>query len=279
MWPFTRKKAPPPEPEAPAAPPPESELQRLQREVFERVIEGKPGGPAGIDDWRLQVYAGMYEARTHDALAEDVPHTAKLLGERFPAVVKQYVADVPSTHYSLARLGHGFSKWLREHPVPDTRADLAELAALEWARSEAFVADDCAPVQTEEIQALGPERFTRCWVQFVPSFRILEQAHDVLPLWQALEQGAAELPPPSASPTHAIVWRKGFEVFHVAVAADEHAALIAARARENVAAICEKFAGRGDDAAHAAFQAIGSWINEGMIGALREPAIAEAGPL
>jgi len=273
MWPFSRKKAPEPEPApAPPAPPPETELQRLQRELFERVIERKAGLP-GIDDWRLEVYAGMYESRTHDALAEDVPHTAKLLGEAFPALVKRYVADVPSTHYSLARLGHGFSKWLREHPVDGARADLAELAALEWARSEAFVADDCTAVQTEEIQQLGPERFTRCWMQFVPSFRILELQHDVLPLWSAMEAKATELPPPAPVPARAIVWRKGFEVFHVAVADDEHAALLAARARENVAAICEKFAGRGDDAAHAAFQAIGSWINEGMIGALREPAV------
>src|SRR4051812_9627099 len=108
MWPFSRKKPEPepaPEPQ-PAAPPPETELARLQREVFERIVSGTPG-PAGIDDWRLQIYAGMYESRTHDALIEDVPHTAKLLGADFPGVVKRYVAELPSTHHSLARLGHG----------------------------------------------------------------------------------------------------------------------------------------------------------------------------
>ncbi|MBL8949280.1 MAG: putative DNA-binding domain-containing protein [Myxococcaceae bacterium] len=282
MWPFSRKKpALPPEPEAPPAPPPETGLQRLQREVFERVIEGKPSGPAGIDDWRLQVYGGMYEARTHDALIEDVPHTAKLLGERFPAIVKAYVAEVPSTHYSLARLGHGFSAWLRSHPVPDARPDLPDLAALEWARSEAFVADDCAPIYSEEIQQLGPERFTKCWMQLVPSVRVLDLGHRVTALWAALEAGEPVTPAlsPTAERELVVVWRKGFDVFHVAIAADEHAALLSLRNRDTVEAICEHFAGRGDDAAHAAFQAIGSWINEGMIGAIREPAVAEAGPL
>lgn len=295
MWPFSRKKVPEPEPPPPAAPapPPETELERLQREMFDRIVSGTPG-PAGIDDWRLQVYAGMFDSRTHDALVEDVPHTAKLLGGEFAALVKRYVGEVPSMHPSLARLGHGFAKWLREHPVtvtaaapaPEphvghshaplssehaTRADLADLAQLEWARSEAFVADDCPAVVSEEVQQLGPERFTACWMQFVPSLRLLELSHDVLPLWKAREEQSAELPPPSATPTRVVVWRKGFEVFHVAVAEDEFQALKAAQARETVAHICERFAARGDDAAHAAFQAIGSWLNEGMVGALREP--------
>ena len=302
MWPFSKKKpAEPPAPPGPPPPPPETELQRLQREVFERVVDGKPG-PAGIDDWRLQIYAGMYESRTHDALIEDVPHTAKLLGSEYAPAVKRYVADVPSQHHSLARLGHGFAKWLREHPIVPpvepqtqvpteppppahdhahahapltaeqaTRPDLADLAELEWARSESFIADSFTPVEPEAVQQLGPERFTAAWMQFVPSLRLLETAHQVTAVWQAMEAGEAP-PPPQAGPERLIVWRKGFEVFHVAVAEDEYQALKAVQARETVAQICERFAGRGDDAAHAAFQAIGSWLNEGMIAALREPA-------
>ena len=306
MWPFSRKKReppPPPEPPAPPAPPPETELERLQREVFERVVDGK-AGPAGIDDWRLQIYAGMYESRTHDALIEDVPHTAKLLGGELAGVVKRYVAQLPSTHYSLARLGHGFATWLRANPAPPsprvgeragvrgdcsdasehdhhhhaplssehaTRPDLADLAELEWARSESFVADSFTPVEPETVQQMGPERFTAAWMQFVPSLRLLETNHKVTDLWKAMEAGEPP-PPPEPGPERLIVWRKGFEVFHVAVAEDEFAALRAAQARETVAQICERFASRGDDAAHAAFQAIGSWLNEGMIAALREPA-------
>lgn len=275
MWPFGRKKKleePPPAEPAPAAPPPEAPLAKLQREVFERIVEGK-AGPEGIDDWRLQIYAGMYEARTHDALIEDVPHTAKLLGsDKFPALVKQYVAAVPSTHHSLARLGHGFAAWLRTQPLE--RPDLADLAELEWARSEAFVADSFTPVEPETIQQLGPERFTASWMQFVPSLRLLETAHAVDALWQALEKNEPA-PAPAAGPERLIVWRKGFDVFHVTVAEDEFQALEAVQARETVAMVCERFAGRGDDAAHAAFQAIGSWINEGMIAALREPPLQD----
>jgi hypothetical protein len=407
MWPFSwfkKKEQAPPQVVAPTPPAPaETGLERLQREVFERIVEGKPG-PAGVDDWRLQIYAGMYQARTHDALIEDVPHTAKLLGGQFPELVRRYVADVPSTHHSLAQLGKGFSKWLREQVTPATppsnaesipagssstsavsvatppdvtaspvvtvssgasvaaiamsaneasvsvdpasavpsalavcaaasnvgagteavaevkvnssaapptaasspgaasgastdaaappgasaaapapshqhealpsahasRADLADLAELEWARSESFVADDFVPVDPEVVQQLGPERFTHAWMQFVPSLRLLELGHDVLSLWKASEEGT-ELPAPSPQRTYAVVWRKGFEVFHVAITEDEFQAMRAVQARETVAQVCERFAARGDDAAHAAFQAIGSWLNEGMIGALREP--------
>jgi hypothetical protein len=270
MWPFSRKKVePPPEP-VPAPPPPESPLEKLQREVFER-ITGTGPTPEGLEDWRLHIYAGMYEARTHDALIEDLGHTAQLIGAAFPGVVKQYVAEVPSTHHSLARLGHGFSKWLREHPGLQFRADLADLAELEWARSEAFVAQDVAPESPESVQQMGPHRFTSAWMQFVPSFRMLELKYDVLPVWKALED-KAPVPEPVEKTTWVVVWRKGHEVFHVAIADDEAQAVKAAQAGENVGQICERFAGRGDDAAHAAFQALGSWLNEGMIGAIRERA-------
>lgn len=277
MWPFSRKKKE--EPSAPVqeapVPPPETELQRLQREVFERVVDGKPG-PLGIDDWRLQIYAGMYEARTHDALIEDVPYTAKLLADRFPALVKAYVAEQPSTHHSLARLGHAFAPWLRKRAAGDgapLTPGLADLAELEWARSESFVADSFTPVEPEAVQQLGPERFTQCWMHFVPSLRLLELEHDVLPLWKAMEEKAEPpLPAALAQKTYVIVWRKGFEVFHVAIQEDEYQAMKAVQARETVAQVCERFAARGDDAAHVAFQALGSWLTEGMIAALREPA-------
>jgi hypothetical protein len=271
----------------PAPPPPESPLEKLQREVFER-ITGVGPTPEGLEDWRLHIYAGMYDARTHDALIEDVGHTAQLIGASFPSVVKQYVADVPSTHHSLARLGHGFAKWLREktgsgsfadvgsgppQPAPGMpfRVDLADLAELEWARSEAFVAQDVAPESPESVQQMGPHRFTSAWLQFVPSFRMLELKYHVLPVWKALEDKAS-VPEPVEKPTWVVVWRKGHEVFHVAIADDEAQAVKAAQAGENVGQICERFAGRGDDAAHAAFQALGSWLNEGMIGAIRERA-------
>jgi hypothetical protein len=61
-----------------------------------------------------------------------------------------------------------------------------------------------------------------------------------------------------------LVWRKGHEVFHVAVEPDEARAIEALQAGGTIEAACEAFAGR-EDPAVAAFTAIGSWVTESMV--------------
>src|SRR5437763_1002781 len=76
------------------------------------------------------------------ALREDFPLVEKLLGaEGFSALASSYAAAYPSDHFSLGRFGRAFDTFLRERPAR-WRRDLADLAALEWARAEVFVERD-----------------------------------------------------------------------------------------------------------------------------------------
>ncbi len=220
---------------------------------------------------RVQIYAEMYRLRTRDSLREDFPHLAKVLGDDWDAVVDAYVDRYHSEHHSLHRLGRKFSEFLGEgsedtppHPVPRTTLSRWErdLAGLEWARAEAFVAVDSKVIGPEAFQALG-ERLPAARLELVPSLQTLELEYDVDAVWRAMEAGG-EAPAVHRRATRLVVWRKGFEVFHSAIEADELEALTRARAGQSVAEICEAFAGR-EDPARAAFAALGSWVNEGMI--------------
>lgn len=278
MWPFSRRKSKTVETAVMRSP-----LEQLQAEVFAHVVgQGSEaaerhllGGPLLSPNARLDIYAGMYLARTHDALLDDYPLTAKLLGEQFHSLVHAYAEGHPSTHHSLARYGAAFAAFLSQQAV---RPDVSALAKLEWARAEAFVAADVTAVSPDEPAQLGA-RFASAWLQFVPSLQLLAFEHDVLPLWHALESSSeVPVPVPVAQGAHALVWRKGFEVFHVAVAADEAQAVRGAMARADVQTICESFGAREDPAA-AAFAAIGSWFTEGMIGAVRARAFIAPEPM
>jgi hypothetical protein len=98
---------------------------------------------------------------------------------------------------------------------------------------------------------------------FAPAVQLLRLDHDAPALWRAIEDGTA-LPPPRQAEVRVAVWRKEFEVFHAALAADEARALERAMAGDPLGAVCEPFADR-DDAADAAFRAVASWFAEGWV--------------
>lgn len=228
----------------------------------------KPGalvkGGALTPSARVDVYGHMYVLRTRDALRDDFPHVATLLGEDgFARAVEGYIAEHHSTHYSLARLGHSFAAHLENHPPKKCRADLSALAELEWARSEAFVAEDSPVVAPQAIAALGPA-FAEATLDFVPSLRLLTLRHDVGPLWSSLEHGGEVPPPLKPRKTFVLVWRKGLEVFHAEVPKEEARALALAQKGKDVQTCCVAFA-QLDEADQAAFKAIGSWVTEGML--------------
>jgi hypothetical protein len=218
-------------------------------------------------DERVEIYAQMFSVRTLDALREDFPKLTALLGDHgFAELCAAYVHSAPSEHPSLAKLGARLTAFLREHTAEGARADLADLAALEWARAEVFVEADAEPLVPSALGARDPKTFAATRLKLIPALRVLVCEHDVAPVWRALQDGH-EAPTPQPQATSIVVWRKEFEVFHATVAADEGRALVLARAGRTLEELCDEFAER-DDPAAAAFQAIGSWFTEGMVAGL-----------
>jgi hypothetical protein len=188
---------------------------------------------------RVAIYRSMYASRLVEALRETFPELARLLGEdRFVALAEAYVAEFPSEHHDVGRVGRRLAEFLRAHPDPG-KPDLADLAELDWARNEAFFAPDSAAVGAEELAKAGAlARLT-----LAPSLRVV---------------AAARMASPVA------VWRRGFDVFHCEVSVEEASALQAAREGGTLEAICGFFA-EGPDPTAAAHAAISSWFAEGWI--------------
>jgi hypothetical protein len=230
---------------------------------LEACFAGTPGFPAAA---RVAVYAGMYLGRLAEALRETFPLSARFLGEeRFAALAGDYLARHPSEHHDIGQVGRLVPAFLREHPAPE-RPDLADLAALEWARHRVFFAPPSARVGPEAFAGLAPEDLERTRLLLSPALALLRLEHAVAPLWRRLEDGLAP-PPPEPGPAAVAVWRDGFQVLHRSLPSDEAEALEGAASGEALDRVCAGFAGRPDPAG-AAHAALSGWLAEGWIAGL-----------
>ena len=219
-------------------------LSQLQSEFFEWVAgpdEIPVAGAALVVEHRepldpssrVGIYAEMYWLRMRDTLRADFPRVLKAVGdETFDALAAEYIKRHPSTHFSLAQLGHTFAEFIMSHVEPSTAA----VAALEWARGQAFVAPDSALADAASLSKINEETFNAVCFTPAPSVRLISPG--------------------------TVIWRKGYEVVQVDVAPDEAEALKTLLGEEaaSLSALCEPFT-----TPEAAFTAIASWVNEGMI--------------
>ena len=244
------------------------------QELFHRAITGRiPLDEASLDRCfggtgqlpagdRVAIYRNMYTARLLDGLRQTFPNLARFLGEeRFAALGEAYLAEHPSQHHDVGRLGRRLADFLRVYPDPE-RADLADLAELEWTRNEVFFAQESAVVGADALAAAGLESVAGARLRMVPSLRVIGLAHDAAGLWRSLEAGQ-DVPAPQDG-SAVVAWRRGFEVFHCTLPPEEAEALRAAMEGEPLEGVCASFADRPDPAAEA-HAAISSWFAEGWI--------------
>jgi hypothetical protein len=231
----------------------------LDEGSLDRCFSGTGELPAGD---RVAIYRNMYTARLVDALRETFPNLARFLGEeRFGALGEAYLTEHPSEHHDVGRLGRRLADFLKAYPDPE-RADLADLAELEWTRNEVFFAPESAVVGAEALAEVGVENVVGVRLRMVPSLRVIDLAHDAAALWQGLEVGEDVLAPQDGASVG--IWRRGFEVFHSSLPPEEAEALRAAMEGEPLDAICAAFPERPDPGAEA-HAAISSWFAEGWI--------------
>jgi hypothetical protein len=270
---------------APRAPAPLADLQRLLRRLItapEGVADGlarerslEAGGLDRIingDDRlsaieRLDIYANMYFYRLLDVLREDFPATLALLGDdAFHNLVTGYLLEYPPTEPSVQHGGRYLANYLRDHPLARAKPWLADLAALERAQLEVFHAADTAPLDAAAMKKIAPERWPRLKLRLVAATQILVLDWNVAKVLDAIAAGSK-----SGRPEHrklsVLVFRRGFEVEHRTLNADEARALTAAANGAPFARICELAAGkaRGARATRLINSMLERWLGDGLM--------------
>jgi hypothetical protein len=158
---------------------------------------------------RVGIYRDMYLVRLRDALESDYPGVAHFLGEeRFRKLVADYVGAHPSSSYTLNRLGDHFPEYLRAAAVP-RREFVFDLARLELGVTEAFDADETAPLPPQAIASVPAEAWARARLVPIAAFRLLAFHYPVSAYLQSVKDGTPH-PSTRRRDTWVAVYRRNY---------------------------------------------------------------------
>jgi hypothetical protein len=189
-----------------------------------------------------------------------------VLGEdAFHALVLDFLTAEPPHSFSLRHLGQSLPAFLRGPTSRRARPWLADLAALEWARVEAYDRADASPLGLADLQRLPPERFAELPLRAVPALIALEVAGGVDELWRAIEAGSSPVDP-SGAPQPLVVWRQGVDVYHRKASPAEAHLLPLLIAGTTFGLLCERLAAERapEEAARLAFELLAAWARDGL---------------
>jgi hypothetical protein len=236
----------PPQREAAAGQAPH--LRRLQQELQSYLLGEDSTISAAIVDApplpiaaRLGIYRNAYQVRLIEALDDTYPLLHTVLGDEvFSALGEEFVAAQPSVHRSIRWYGRELAEFLGRHAPYAEQPILAELALLEWTLAEVFDSADAEPVLRAALSAIDPSAWSELRFEFHPSLRRLLLHWNTAAVWQAMSRG--ETPPDPSCAEHPmpwLLWRQDLQNYFRSMAADESAALDAARRGADFAQICE----------------------------------------
>ena len=242
---------------------PEEEWQGFDPLLLQIIhTQGKLGAEA-----RLDIYAQMYCARLLDALQEDFPRVAAILGEeQFREMGRAYLRQVPSCHPSLRYLGAHFAEFLTRQPAETVLPFLGDLARLEQARLDVFDAPDAAPLQIEDLQTIPAEAWATIRFQVIPALQTLTCAWPVQQVWQDNDFTQSDTLRPTVTVLR--VWRQDFAVYQASMDRLEQTALVGMQAGKSFASVCatvEPLVDATEDVSSTVGSLLLRWIEDGIL--------------
>jgi hypothetical protein len=189
----------------------------------------------------LSVYLNNYRAQLMACLRESYPTLHAWLGDdAFDAAAARHIDRSPPRSWTLDAYGLGFPDTVRDLYPRD--AEVGDLAALECALAQAFIAPDSPPLDPASLAEID---WDRARLRFIPALALLPASSNAGAIWSAIAQGetppaAQQLPQPGAI----LVWREGFTPAFRTLEATEARALEALQEGCDFGALCTMLVAR-----------------------------------
>ncbi len=255
-------------------------LGDMQQEFQRALLDQQRQPPAFIVDTsgvssreRFAVYSEAYSLRLIEALSADYPVSRDYLGDHgFDGMARAYIHARPSGQFSIRWFGRHLPSFLAETQPYDRQTEVQELAAFEWALSEAFDAPDSIPVGYQQLAGIAPEHWPELRLQFHPSMRRIDLRCNAAQVWQASNQ---QEPLPALSATidrqSWIIWRQDLKLLFRSLSIQEAAALDAFKQGQCFAEACESLCAwlEEEQVAVSAAGFLQAWLRDGWIAGVK----------
>ncbi|MGA9852623.1 MAG: DNA-binding domain-containing protein [Gammaproteobacteria bacterium] len=222
-------------------------LHNLQTD-FANWMMGKRGVPLpeavagnGLDSGaRLQIYRNIIFNNLTAALRTAYPVVLKLVGQEFfDGVAARYIRDYPSKSGNLQDFGAAFPECLTMLPEAATLPYLADMARLEWARQQAYLAADTQPLEPNALAAVPGDKHAELRLTLDPSVRLIESSYPILEIWGFCQRHIDERLTLGESAQRVLIWRTDSQIAMQALTPAQHAFLAPLMKNQTLAAAHE----------------------------------------
>jgi len=217
---------------------------------------------------RVQVYAEAYFWRLYEVALDQYPVTAWLAGGvPFHDLVTDFVLAHPSGTPDIRRFAASLPPMLRTHALATQHPGLADVAAVDWAISDAVDGADEPRLRAEALQAIDPHDWPATRLRLTATAALVECA---LPYGALRKAWAADddVPAYESAPATMLVWRQADHgVYQRTLGAPEARALRALQQGFTFAQACDAAAGHDATDASAADVAgwLRRWLEDGLL--------------
>jgi len=193
-------------------------LPELQRQFAVAMLGDTPSpltawvlGKGLTPEARLQIYRNIVHNNHAAALRTAYPVVLKLVGEDFfESSATRYLRDFPTRSGNMQDYGFDFADFLEHMPEASGLAYLSDVARLEWARQESYLAADAESIAITALADVKAPESLR--LQLHPSVRLLTSAHPVLDIWRFCQENSPGNLELSGKEQLVLVWRDGFQI-------------------------------------------------------------------
>jgi hypothetical protein len=237
---------------------------RADSALTSNLLQATPQGTPA----RLHIYSNAYRARLGEALKENYPVLARVLGDDgFIDLSAAFLHSYPSRTPSIRWFGAALAEFVEQNTDALPHPSLCDLIRMEWALNTAFDGADANPLKVADMLTIAPQNWPTLRFAAHPTLHLLAMNWNVEPLWTALSADEnADTEPPEELQHHLLIWRYEHKTQWRSVAPMEAQLLQATIAGDSFTELCETAAGITDTAtAETVAGYLRTWIESGLL--------------
>lgn len=196
------------------------DVQRKFRQALDDAPEALDGIVADAAR-RIAVHRTTIEGGLISTLANGFPVLRRVVGgAMFGSLASEFIAAAPPRHPVLSHFGSGFPAFVATQPIAASLPYLQDLAKVEWARQEAYVAADAHVLDASSLNTSDPDSLSLLALKLHPATRVITSPFPVHTIWRLNQPDVDDKDIPQVdmkNAEHVIVTRPQMEVVTRAV--------------------------------------------------------------